>query len=88
MAFTSRAPGAPDTDYFRSSVTFSNTITDDTALPFTGEWTFQNDSSLSSLDSTYHTTTNAGDFVDFNFTGAFVLVPVSITLTLHLHCHH
>jgi hypothetical protein len=57
-------------------VTFSNTITDDTALPFTGEWIFENDSSLSLLDSTYHTTTNAGDFVDFNFTGAFVSLPV------------
>jgi hypothetical protein len=30
-----------------------------------------NNSSLSPLDSTYHTTSYAGDFVSFNFSGAF-----------------
>lgn len=63
------------TDFFRSSVTFFNTVIEDTALPFTGQWSFLNDSSLSSLDSTYHTTTSAGDFVNYNFSGAFVSVP-------------
>jgi hypothetical protein len=61
-----------DTDYSRSSTTFSNTVFDDTSIPFTGQWSFLNDSSLSPLDDTYHTTTRAGDFLNFNFSGAFV----------------
>ncbi|KAI9456564.1 hypothetical protein BJY52DRAFT_1224230 [Lactarius psammicola] len=56
------------------NVTFSTTTVDDTALPFTGRWTFLNDSSLSSLDSTYHTTSNAGDFVTLNFSGSAITV--------------
>jgi hypothetical protein len=67
-------------------VTFSNTVIEDTTLPFTGQWSFQNDSSLSLLDSTYHTTTNAGDSVNYNFSGAFISVPVSSPLTEHPHC--
>ena len=55
----------------RSSTTFSNAVFDDTSIPFTGQWSFLNDSSLSSLDDTYHTTTHAGDFLSFNFSGAF-----------------
>src|SRR5258708_12407023 len=65
--------GNSDTNYTRSSTTFSTLVIDDTSLPFTGQWSFQNNSSLSSLDNTYHTTTNAGDFVNFNFSGAFAL---------------
>jgi hypothetical protein len=55
-------------------VTFSTKVTEDTDLPFTGQWSFLHDPSLSSLDTTYHTTSNAGDFVDFNFTGTAVTV--------------
>ncbi|KAF8482678.1 hypothetical protein DFH94DRAFT_728905 [Russula ochroleuca] len=53
---------------------FSNTVIDDTSLPFTGQWSFLNGSSLSALDDTYHTTTNAGDFLNFNFSGTAVTV--------------
>ncbi|KAI0305489.1 hypothetical protein B0F90DRAFT_1698461 [Multifurca ochricompacta] len=56
------------------NVTFSTTLVDDTSLPFTGHWSFLNDSSLSSLDSTYHTTSQPGDFVAFNFSGSAVTV--------------
>lgn len=68
----------PDTDHFRFSVTFSNTVIEDTSLPFIGQWSFLNDSSLSSLDSTYHTTTKAGDSVNFNFNGAFTSTPILV----------
>lgn len=57
----------------RFSTTFSSSVIDDTSLPFTGQWSFLNNSSLSPLDNTYHTTTHAGDFVNFNFSGTFVL---------------
>lgn len=67
---------SPDTDYSRSSTTFSNTVFDDTSIPFTGQWSFLNDSSLSPLDDTYHTTTHAGDSLNFNFSGAFTLAHV------------
>ncbi|KAI9442464.1 hypothetical protein H4582DRAFT_1283548 [Lactarius indigo] len=56
------------------NVTFSTTTVDDTALPFTGRWSFLNDSSLSPLDSTYHTTSNVGDFVTYNFSGSAITV--------------
>ncbi|KAF8271317.1 hypothetical protein EI94DRAFT_1784320 [Lactarius quietus] len=56
------------------NITFSTTTIDDTALPFTGRWSFFNDSSLSPLDSTYHTTSNAGDFVSLNFSGTAISV--------------
>lgn len=64
------APRTSDTDSL-SSVTFSTTTIEDTGLPFTGRWSFLNDSSLSPLDGTYHTTSYAGDFVSLNFSGAF-----------------
>ncbi|KAI0001361.1 hypothetical protein BJV74DRAFT_882588 [Russula compacta] len=56
------------------NVTFSNTVFEDTSLPFIGQWSFLSDSSLSSLDSTYHTTTKAGDSLNFNFSGTAVTV--------------
>ncbi|KAI0266662.1 hypothetical protein BC834DRAFT_107759 [Gloeopeniophorella convolvens] len=56
------------------NVTFSTTTIDDTKLPFVGEWSFENDPSLSPLDSTFHETTRAGDNVSFDFTGAAVTV--------------
>ncbi|KAI0256228.1 hypothetical protein BJV78DRAFT_1278762 [Lactifluus subvellereus] len=56
------------------NVTFSNTIIEDTSLPFTGQWTFLNDTSLSSLDSTYHVSNHSGDVVNFNFSGSAISV--------------
>lgn len=56
------------------NVTFYTTTIDDTALPFTGQWSFLDDSSLSPLDSTYHTTSNAGDSVSLNFSGTAITV--------------
>ncbi|KAH9956876.1 hypothetical protein BC827DRAFT_1228632 [Russula dissimulans] len=56
------------------NVTFFNTVTEDTSLPFTGHWSFVNDSSLSSEDISYHTTSSAGDFLRFNFSGTAVQV--------------
>lgn len=64
-----------DTDYIRFSTTFSSSVINDTSLPFTGQWSFQNNSSLSPLDDTYHTTTNAGDFVNYNFSGTLCFAP-------------
>ncbi|KAI0000481.1 hypothetical protein BJV77DRAFT_974135 [Russula vinacea] len=55
------------------NTTFSNAVTDDTSLPFTGQWSFLNSSS-SPLGDTYHTTSNAGDFLNFNFSGTAVTV--------------
>ena len=60
------------TDYIRFSTTFSSSVIDDTSLPFTGQWSYLNNSVLSPLDNTYHTTTHAGDFVNFNFSGTSV----------------
>ncbi|KAI9507911.1 hypothetical protein F5148DRAFT_46156 [Russula earlei] len=57
-----------------SNVTFSSTVIEDTLLPFTGQWSFLNDSSFSSLDSSYHTTTHAGDFLKYNFSGTAITV--------------
>jgi hypothetical protein len=83
-----RATDTADTDYSRFSTTFSNSVTDDTSLPFTGQWSFLNNSSLSPLDDTYHTTTHAGDFLNFNFSGAFASTQVSLPLTVHPHHYH
>ncbi|KAN0125313.1 hypothetical protein V8E53_015623 [Lactarius tabidus] len=55
-------------------VTFHTITIDDTALPFTGQWSFLDDSSLSPLDGTYHITSNAGDSVSLNFSGTAITV--------------
>lgn len=80
--------GASDTDYFRFSTTFSNSVIDDTSLPFTGQWSYLNNSLLSPLDNTYHSTDHAGDFVDFNFTGTSVparVLQLSDCSSAHYH---
>src|SRR6266436_1111565 len=83
--------GASDTDYTRFSTTFSTSVIDDTSLPFTGQWSFLNNTSLSPLDNTYHTTTHDGDFVNFNFSGALsaahVWLPLTVIRTIIIrHC--
>jgi hypothetical protein len=89
LLFSCALRGNSDTDYTQSSTTFSTSVIDDTSLPFTGQWSFQNNSLLSSPDNTYHTTTNAGDFVNFNFSGAFALARVfCLPLTVHPHHYH
>jgi hypothetical protein len=53
-----------------SRAIFTSRITDDTTLPFLGEWTFTEDQTLGSSDSTFHVSSNAGDRFSFFFNGA------------------
>ncbi|KAI0066195.1 hypothetical protein BV25DRAFT_1515950 [Artomyces pyxidatus] len=54
--------------------TVATNLVQDTSLPFVGEWSFLSDTSLSTADTTFHTSTNAGDQVSLNFTGSAVSV--------------
>ena len=51
------------------SATVKSNVLDDTSLAFTGEWSFQENSAVSPLDSTFHTSTNSGDRFELQFNG-------------------
>ncbi|KAI0048280.1 hypothetical protein FA95DRAFT_1098201 [Auriscalpium vulgare] len=56
------------------SCTVATNIVEDTNLAFVGQWSFQEVPSVSPEDTTFHTSSNAGDWVSYNFTGSAVSV--------------
>ena len=54
------------------SSTTTTSIVQDTSLTVQGEWTFQVDSTITPDDSTFHTSTNAGDQAFLDFNGSYI----------------
>ncbi|TFY75109.1 hypothetical protein EWM64_g8903 [Hericium alpestre] len=56
------------------NATLLESVVEDTDLAFKGEWSYERDPTFTSGDTTFHTSTNAGDLMIFAFNGTAVAV--------------